>query len=169
MLPGDVGLLVHGGVFQPPLVNEPQQPGGEALAQIVHQVFQTAGCHGGGRRRRCSRKDRRRALLRRILPVGKRSIFPAFHVFSAPTVKLVAFIVLGYIMVVDVLLYRGEQLAAHSQRAPVVKHQIHGQVVLHDVLRDGIHCNAESLLLGVAVVSAGQQRKSHALAVVFCG
>lgn len=24
MLPGDVGLLVHGGVFQPPLVNEPQ-------------------------------------------------------------------------------------------------------------------------------------------------
>ena len=23
-LPGDVGLLVHGGVFQPPLVNEPQ-------------------------------------------------------------------------------------------------------------------------------------------------
>ena len=25
MLPGDVGLLVHGGVFQPPLVNEPQR------------------------------------------------------------------------------------------------------------------------------------------------
>ena len=36
------------------------------------------------------------------------------------------------------------------------------------VLRDCIHCNAESLLLGVAVVSAGQQRKSHALAVVLC-
>ena len=30
------------------------------------------------------------------------------------------------------------------------------------------HC-AEGLFLGVAVVSAGQQRKSHALAVVFCG
>ena len=42
MLPGDVGLLVHGGVFQPPLVNEPQQPGGEALAKVVHQAFQTA-------------------------------------------------------------------------------------------------------------------------------
>ena len=44
MLPGDVGLLVYGGVFQPPLVNEPQQPGGEALAKVVHQAFQTAGC-----------------------------------------------------------------------------------------------------------------------------
>ena len=94
---------------------------------------------------------------------------PTLCGFSAPTVKLVAFIVLRYIVVVDVLLHRGEQLAAHRQRVPVVEHQIHGQIVLHDVLRDGIHRNAESLLLGVAVVSAGQQRKSHALAVVFCG
>ena len=46
MLPGDVGLLVHGGVFQPPLINEPQQSGGEALAKVVHQAFQTAGCPG---------------------------------------------------------------------------------------------------------------------------
>ena len=46
MLPGDVGLLVHGGVFQPPLVNEPQQPGGEAFTEIIHQAFQTAGCPG---------------------------------------------------------------------------------------------------------------------------
>ena len=107
--------------------------------------------------------------MRRILSVGKRSIFPAFHVFSAPTARPIAFIVLGYIMVVDVLLYRGEQLAAHRQRVPVVKHQLHGQVVLHDVLRDGVHRNAEGLFFGVAVVSAGQQRKSHALAVVFCG
>mgnify|MGYP007057656028 CR=1 FL=1 len=38
--------VVHGGVFQPPLVNEPQQPGGEALAKVVHQAFQTAGCPG---------------------------------------------------------------------------------------------------------------------------
>ena len=48
VLPGDVGLLVHGGIFQPPLVNEPQQPGGEALAKVVHQVFQTAGCPNAG-------------------------------------------------------------------------------------------------------------------------
>ena len=50
-----------------------------------------------------------------------------------------------YIVVVNVLLHRGEQFPAHGQRAPVVKYQIHGQVVLHDVLRDGIHRNAESL------------------------
>ena len=163
VLPGNIGLLVHGGIFQPPLVNEPQQTGGEALAEVVHQAFQTAGCHGCGCRRR------RRALLRRILPVGKHSIFPAFHVFSAPTVKLVAFIVLRYIVVVDVLLHRGEQLAAHRQRVPVVEHQIHGQVVLHDVLRDGVHRNAEGLFFGVAIVPAGQQRESHAFAVVLCG
>ena len=56
MLSGNVGLLVHGGILQPPLINEPQQPGGEALAEVVHQVFQTAGCHGGDDWCRCPAK-----------------------------------------------------------------------------------------------------------------
>ena len=41
VLPGDVGLLVHGGVFQPPLVNEPQQTSGTpALWMVVTRLPQ---------------------------------------------------------------------------------------------------------------------------------
>ena len=112
-------------------------------------------------------------IFHAVCPAWQGGIFlqpaPTLYGFSAPTVKLVAFIVLRYIVVVDVLLHRGEQLAADRQRVPVVEHQIHGQVVLHDVLCDGVHRNAEGLFFGVAIVPAGQQRESHALAVVLCG
>ena len=39
MLPGDVGLLVHGGILQPPLVNEPQQTSGEQIQVCMTSDF----------------------------------------------------------------------------------------------------------------------------------
>ena len=147
----EVCALVALGVGHALFVDLAQQHLGEALVQLAQRVLQRG--HGGGPGRGTVLHGLRRRGHRLPLRAGA------------------AVVMERGVVVVDVLADVGIQAAARQEAGLVKQHEQHEHVLLGLIqkLADGVHRDAEGLILGIAVGSGGDQREGEAFEAVLRG
>ena len=65
------------------------------------------------------------------------------------------------IAIINILCNVGKELAADTIGAFVKDHQIDGHIIFQQKVADGVHGNAQCLILGIAVYARGYEGKSH--------